>query len=210
MKFVGIGLMVLSAFLFYFGWGWIAYILMSVGLPCGFLLFLFSTFGRSSESDIDEYIKRHTENLEIDFESDKHLEKRLSTRLSSEIAEGYEYSEGVMLKKAKNGTIRSSLYTKAIIYPLDTAMLISYRTVSMISDEKKEEKLEIAYADVTSFRFEEDVRQQSFRKTSFRVKPQTLIIEYSAGKTLRLPMHSSIETDHFVDRMNELITESKN
>ncbi len=209
MKFVGIGLMILSAVLFYFGWGWIAYILTCTGLPVGFILFLFSTFGRSSEGDIDEYIKKNTQNVELKTEDDKHFEKRLSKRVDHITAEGYEYSGDVMLKKAKNGTIRSSLYTKSVIYPLDNALFISSRTISLISDEKHDEVLEIPYANITSLRFEDEYKQLSFRKNSFRTKVSTLIIEDSDGKSLCLPMHSSVETDTFVERINELITENK-
>ena len=209
MKFVGIGLMLLSAFLFYFGWGWISYIIMSLGLPVGFLLFLFSTFGRSSESDIDLYIKNATQAIEINTEEDKAFEKRMSKRLSPETAEGYEYSDGVMLKKAKNGTIRSSVYTKSILYPLDNALFISYRTVSLISDEITEEKIEIPYSDITSLRFEEVHEQLKFRKASFRTRVSRLIIDYSDGKTLRLPIQSSVQTDTFVERINEFIAENK-
>ena len=209
MKFVGIGLMILAAVLFYFGRGWIGYILMCVSLPAGFLLFLLSTFGRSSESDIDEYIKKATENLEINVEEDKNFEKRLSKHLPVETAEGYEYSDGVMLKKAKNGSIRSSVYTKSILYPLDTALFISYRTISLVSEDKTEEKLEIPYSDINSLRFEEEHKQLKFRKNSFRTRIDTLVIEYSDNKTLCLPIQSSVQTDTFVERINELIAANK-
>ena len=83
-----------------------------------------------------------------------------------------------------------------------------YRIV-IISDEKHDEVLEIPYANITSLRFEDEYKQLSFRKNSFRTKVSTLIIEDSDGKSLCLPMHSSVETDTFVERINELITENK-
>ena len=67
-KFVGIALVILGFVLFYFGWGWISYILMTLSVPVGVVLFIVGSSGRSDESVIETCIEERTEGLEVELE----------------------------------------------------------------------------------------------------------------------------------------------
>ena len=63
-KFIGIALIILGFLLFYFGWGWI---LMTLSVPVGVVLFIIGSSGRSDESVIETCIQEATEGLEVEL-----------------------------------------------------------------------------------------------------------------------------------------------
>ena len=77
VKWIGIVLVALAVVCYFFGWGFASYLIMSIGLPLGAILCILGSFGRSSESYIDEYIKnRIDKKFEMVPEEDKHFIKR--------------------------------------------------------------------------------------------------------------------------------------
>ncbi len=209
LKFIGIGLMVLAGIMYFFGWGYISYILMSIGLPLGAVLLVVSTFGRSTESDIDAYIKKHTEGVEHKTDDQKKFEKRLYKKIPIQTIEGYDYSEGLMYKKGKSGQVRSSKYCKAVIYPLETGLCICYRKISLVSDEIENNDMEIPYASITVFEMKSEDKNLTVGKNSIRVKETLLMIGNADGTALSLPIKDSIMTEEFVKKINALIAKSK-
>ncbi len=209
LRFIGIGLIVLAVIMYFFGWGYISYIIMSIGLPLGAVLLVVSTFGRSTESDIDNYIKKHTEGVEHKIEDQRKFDKRLSKKLQIQTFEGYDYSEGLMYKKGKNGVVRSSKYCKAVIYPLDTGLCICYRKLSLVSDEVENNDIEIPYASITLFEMKSEEKKLTVGKNYIRVKETLLVLESSDGTSLSLPIKDSIMTEEYVKKINMLIVKAK-
>ena len=208
-KLIGIGLVILGFVLFYFGWGWISYILMSLSIPVGVVLFIIGSSGRSDESVIETCIQNGTEGLELELEKDTKYKKRILKHISPETVEGYEYNEGVMLKKSKSGSLQSSEYTKAIIYILSDAIYVNARTVSVVSEQVKNTTVEIPYGMITKFAVEQEEKSLTFMKKTFEVQPFRLVIEYGDGLSLSLPINNSINSDCFVEKINKLIEEYK-
>lgn len=208
-KFIGIGLVILGFVLFYFGWGWISYILMTASVPVGVVLFIVGSSGRADESAIDTCIESLTEGLEVDLSADNKYKSRLEKHISPEIVEGYEYSDGVMLKYSKNGSLCSSEYTKAIIYTLSDALYISARTVSVVSEEVRNVAIEIPFVSISRFEIKSEEKSLTFMKKSFHVRAFLLVIEYGDGLSLSLPIASSINSDRFVERVAKQIAERK-
>lgn len=209
LKFIGIGLMVLAGIMYFFGWGYISYILMSIGLPLGAVLLVISTFGRSTESDIDAYIKKHTEGVEHKTDDQKKFEKRLHNKIPIQTFEGYDYSEGLMYKKGKNGQVRSSKYCKAVIYPLETGLCICYRKISLVSDEIENNDTEIPYTSITVFEMKSEDKNLTVGKNSIRVKETLLMIGNTDGTVLSLPIKDSIMIEEYVKKINALIAKAK-
>ena len=209
LKFVGIVLMVLAGLCYFFRLGFISYIIMSVGLPVGFILCLLGSFGRSSESDIDNFARRHVGDVEVDFDEDKHLKKRLLKLPEPLESEGYVFREGLMLKRGKGAVTRSSEYAKEIIYHLDTALYISFRRISVVSEDKDEGIIEIPYNEISSFEVISEIKTIPFGKEPVRVTASELRIEYSGGKVFTMPVESSIKSDAYVERVKEMIAKAK-
>ena len=204
-RIVGIALVILGFILFYFGWGWISYIIMTASIPAGAVLFIIGSSGRSDESVIDTCIEECTKGLEVELEANIKYKNRIQKHIPPETIEGYEYTEGSMLRYAKNGSLRSSDYTKAIIYTLTDAICISARTISVISDEAKSFFVEIPFSSIKTFEIQQIDKSLTFMKKSFSVRPFRLVIEYDGGICLSLPINNSINSDRLVERINKEI-----
>ena len=114
-----------------------------------------------------------------------------------------------MLKHSKNGSLRSSEYTKAIIYTLTDALYIHSKTVSVVSGEVKEATVEIPLLSITRFEIDSEEKTLAFMKKSFHVRDFRLFIEYSNGLSLSLPIVNSISSDKLVERVTRRIDEIK-
>lgn len=209
MKFIGIGLLALAVILFFYGWGYLSYVLMSVSFVAGLVLLLINSLGRSSEEDIDVFIENKMRGLEAKELYEKSFIKRQSKRLAVYRSEGYELTEGLMYKKGKNSSLRSTKYTEAVIYPLDTAILVCYRSISLLSDEMKEEQIEIPYSKIFSFRVESELCKMEFGKKLFDTRKHTLIIESEEAAPIYLPIKESTLTDALVEGINKKISKAK-
>ena len=210
LKYIGVGLVILSVAIYFidFFCGWFAYLILILGLPAGIVLFLIST-GRASDDEINTYIKLHTKGIGEEVEDEKNFRKRLLDRQPPIVFEGHDFEDGVMITKAKNGSLVSSVFTKAIIFPLDTGIHVSYRTISLISDEIKEDSFEIGYSDISSFKMNDEKKQIVFGKKKFTPHDIRLVINYSGVKTISLPMQDNMDTENFIKKINEMMAKAK-
>ena len=76
LRWIGIGLLVLSGVSYFLGVGFVSYVFMCVGLPLGVIFYIVSTFGRSDEDDIDDYIRRRLENVGYPTDDPLEIEKK--------------------------------------------------------------------------------------------------------------------------------------
>jgi hypothetical protein len=79
LKYVAIGIAGGSALLCFSGLGFFAFILMAMGLCVAAVIFIISTIGRSTESDIDEYVQKHIGKVEYKPDNEKTFAKWTST-----------------------------------------------------------------------------------------------------------------------------------
>lgn len=203
-SYIGIGLMVLAGILYFAGRGMWTYLSVVVGLPVGFLLFLITSITRSSEKDIDAFIALRTEDVGTEVENDKHYEKKSLRRLPPHRVEGYEYADGLLLRRDKKGSLRSSHYTKTAVYAFTTGVCFASRTLSLVDEETKETRVEIPYADIRSIRVGEESKTLTFGKKTFEAKQTCLLVE-AANVRLAFPMQASLETDEFLENLNRQI-----
>ena len=198
MKFIGGAILIVGFFSIWLRLGFL-WFLSTLLIPAGFLMFILGSGGRASEADIDKYISNNMDKLEVYLSEDKHYRRRVLDHITPRETEGYLYDEGVMLKKAKNGSIRSSKYTKAIFYVLSDELYITRRTISIVSDEKENETVEIPYDTLTGV---EIVRQRGTKrdgKKSFLVKETFIKITHGNGESFITPIHDDITADEFAE-----------
>ena len=209
LKYIGIVLAVIGVFLYMFGWGYISYIIATVALPIGGVLFIVGSSGRASDSDINEYIAKRTEGIELDLEENPNIKKRLLRQIPIETIEGYEYADGLMVTKAKDGSIRTSEYTKSVLYSLSDALHIASRRISLISDDTHNEDVEILYSDIKDIKLEKSDTKLAFGKSSFKATDVRLIIEYNVDASLSLPAHDNASLDNFIDMIKRTMSGNK-
>ena len=182
---------------------------MTASVPVGVVLFIIGSSGRSDEGTIDTCIETATEGIEVDLCAETKYKNRFQKHIAPEVIEGYEYREGVMLRYSKSGSLRSSEYTKAIIYTLSDAIYINARTVSVVSEEVRELSAEIPFVSIDRFEIVSDEKRLEFMKKTFSTRAFRLLIEYGDGQSLSLPITSSINSDKLVERIAKQITEAK-
>ena len=200
MKFIGGAILIVGFISIWLRLGFLRFLAIML-VPAGFVMFILGSGGRASEADIDNYISRGMEKLEVDLSDDKHYRRRILEHIPAREVEGYLYDEGVMLKKAKNSSIRSSKYTKAIFYILSDELYITRRTISIVSTEKENETVEIPYDTLTSV---EIIRQRGTKKDgkkAFLVKETFIKISYGEGESFVTPIHDDITADEFANQI---------
>ena len=203
-KYTGLGLLIGGAALFLWGWSYISYVLSTVMIPVGLAILLIRSIRCSNENDLDEYIQNHLESVEIDEVENKEFRQRRLKSPEPEICEGYEYREGVMLKKGKKGPVRSSKYTKAIIYPLKDGICVSRHTVSLVSEENLREITEISYDVLHKIEVVKDDLRLTYGKNTFTIHATWLNIEYGEGNWISVPCTDNVQTEDFVTRVKRI------
>lgn len=208
VKYTGFGLLIVGAALFIWGWSYISYILSVAMIPAGLAILLIRSIRCSSDNDIAEYVKNHLATVEIDEVENKEFKQRRVKSPEPEICEGYEYRQGVMLKKGKSGPVRSSEYTKAIVYPLRDGICVSYHTISLISEEEQREITEIPYGELHSIEVIREDLKLTFGKNTFPIHSTRLNIEHGEGKCISLPCTANVQTEDFVVRLKRIWAEA--
>ncbi|MBQ9085606.1 MAG: hypothetical protein IJY47_00295 [Clostridia bacterium] len=208
MKYVGLTLVILGAILFVFGWSYLSYLFSIAAVPTGLVLLLARSITSSSDDDIAAYIAGHLENLEIDAENDKDFKARCLKSMEPEVCEGYEYKEGIMLKKPKKGVLRSSEYTKAILYPMKDGIRVSRHTISLVSHDEIRQDIEIPYFHIKRFEIAKEDLKLTFGKNTFALRSVRLEIEYGEDSFLSLPFGENVQTEDFVARIQKLMVSS--
>ena len=205
LQYVGGGLLIVSLISLWLGWGMISYIFAIIGTPTGLILFLVGASGKVSDQDMDNYIQNKMADLKIDIDSDRHYQLKLLKHLKEYTAEGYLLHDGVMLKKRKDGSIRSSEFSRAKIRILSDRLYIVHRQISLISEEVVSNKYEIAYDSISSVTVERDSKRMIFNKNTFITKPCCLRIVYSESELL-LPIADAITSDELAEAINRQIS----
>lgn len=209
LKYVGGVMAVLGVLLYMFGWSYVSYIIATVFLPAGGVLFLIGSSGRASDSDMKEYIVKRTEGMEPDLENDPSIKKRILKQLPVEVVEGYEYKDGVMVTKAKDGSVRTSEYTRSLVYPLTDAVYVVSRSISLISDDTQDSAVEVPYSQIRDIRLEKNNIRLSFGKKVFRVGDVRFVIEYDGDKIISLPARDNASLDSFMETLKRTVSSAK-
>lgn len=176
-----------------------------VGAPVGLILFFIGASGKVSDQDMDNYIENKMADLTIDIDSDRHYQTKLLKHLKEYTAQGYIFNDGVMLKKRKDGSLRSSEFSRAKIRILSDRLYIVHRHISLISDEVVSNKYEIAYDSISSVTVERDSKRMIFNKNTFITKPCCLHITFDEAE-ISLPIADAITSDELVDVINRQIS----
>ena len=205
LKIAGIITLIASGVEFLFGMSYIGYIISSVGLVAGVVLFIVGSSGRVSEAEISEYIAKQTDGAcAIDVE-EKALAQRIRNTPATLLTSGFVFGQDVMIRKTKKGSLHSSIYSTAALYPLDTTLLIRRRTLLIATEETEDSSVEIDYANIARIEFSEEVEEITFGKKIFKARKSNLVIETRNGDLILIPAQDNVETDAFIKDIYELI-----
>ena len=205
VRLMGTTMMAASGAMFLWNWYvWyfsVLYILMLILFPVGLALFIIGSVGKSTDDDIDSVISRLSKEADIDAEKDADIVRRQLKRPLPEIISGYDYSDGLMFKKGKNGVVRSEVFKKAILLPLNEGIYVSYATVNIPCESVKKEIFELSYSDIEDIRVVSERKIICFLKRSFSVNDSHLEIISRGEVVLSLPAKESATLDSFVQEL---------
>lgn len=203
LKFVGGGLLIAGLLCAWLGFrlGIVGWILALLGTPTGFVLFLIGSIGRTNDADIDSVITQKMAGLEIGIDNEKHYQLKLLKHLKEVTIDGYHFYDGVMIKKLKDGSLRTPNFTRSIVKILKDSLYIVSRDISLIKDEDiVNTTYEIPYEDISLIEIERDQKRVVFNNNSYMTKPCYLHIVFGEQE-IRLPIVDAITSDELVDNI---------
>ncbi|MBQ9744785.1 MAG: hypothetical protein IJW19_06655 [Clostridia bacterium] len=208
---IGAAMLVIGAILLTVGKRrWIApcCILMAIGV----VIFIIGTTIRVNEKEMRALLAKKLEGFDLSLDTLAVNERRVLRDAKTEVTESFEYDDTTMLRKTKND-IFSSKYTKTAIFPLTDAFIVRTRTVSLVSDEVKNRRIEMPYDSITELRVVREDKKLTFNKKEFNITTDHLVIRYSNGYKFSTPLHVDVKSKEIADRllkiMNEQLEKSK-
>ena len=205
--YVGIGLLIAGVALFFFGYGYISYIIASILAPVGLVLALIGASRRVTDADIDACIAKLTEGMEVDLVENPKFAKRMLKQIPMIKLQNYIFDDALAHKYAKSGAVRTEKLETSLIYALDTELYVVHRNFSLLADESDTQVYEIPYADIESIEITAQQTKMTFGKNTRTVAYSLLTIK--GASTFELPMQSNADTDEFVSRIKRVLAESK-
>ena len=210
MLYVGIGLLAVGIILFFFGYGYISYIIASVFAPVGIVLLLIGASHRVTDADIDACIAKLTEGMAVDLVENPKFEKRMLKQIPMLQVQGYVYDDAKLHKYAKSGSVRSEQFDSALIYALDTELYVVRRRISLLSEQEPETEIfRLSYADMEKPEITEESVKMTFGKKT-RTVTYSLLCLKSADTSLQLRVQSNNDVDEFISKLNRVLAETRN
>ena len=114
-----------------------------------------------------------------------------------------------VLTRSKSNSLRSSEYTKSILYFLTDGLYIVTRTFSLVEDNTRDATLEIPFLSMDKVEIVRETPTLHFGKKTFNAHYARLIIQYEDGKVLNIPIHDDITADQLAQRLTKMIETAK-
>ena len=200
LAYIGAGCMLIGLPLFIFAPG-ILFWISAIIIPIGAVAFIVGVSVRSNDKDMDLTVKQQTEDLYEDLNENAKYVRRVVQRVPPFTIEGYEYEEGLHLRKAKSGVIRSSKFTKTFIYMLKDGVYIKSRTVSLIGEASKNKSTEISFDLLKDLELCKEEKEIVYRKKKFTIKAVRLYFRYVNGLTVSVPVGNEIRAQEAIERI---------
>ena len=205
LKTLGLGMLIVGFASLWLARSYFMWIAGGAILTAGVVVFLLGNIGRSTEAEILEEVKRRSEGIEFpEVEKDRHFYKRIPARAEILDFSGFSISDGLLLKRMKNGSICSSEYRVARMLLLSDAFYVKAKTFSLVSDVEEEETLEIPFASVEDVAVLRETKNLPCGKKVFSVKPCHLVVIFDEGKRLYLPAPDDVYVDELAARLKKL------
>ncbi len=207
MNVLGIGMLAVGFLLLWvgmsFGMGSFSYVLMVILFILGAVTFLYGNIGRGHESHIYDRIEDAVETIRFnELEEDFKLHRRTPKNPETLVYEGFEFREGLYIKKKNDATLLSSEYTCVKIMVLNDAFYAKVMTLPLITQKKTVVTLDIPFSSITNMCVvREDKMITRGKKEKIRAKTCRICITYGENQQLLLP----IKDDAYVeDRVEEM------
>lgn len=202
MNALGIGLFALS---FLCLWLSISYTLAIALFIVGIVAFLYGNIGRGHESQIYDRIGDAVETIRFDeLEEDFKLHRRTPKNPEELVYEGFEFREGLYVKKKNDATLLSSEYTYVKIVVLNDAFYAKVMTIPLITQKKSTVTLDIPFSSIIDMSVVREEKMISrTKKEKIRAKTCRICITYGENQQLLLPVKDDVYVEDRVEDMKK-------
>ena len=197
LKIVGAAILIASLASLVFRLGLVGYILAIIGTPTGVVLFILGSTSKASDADMDSDMETKLTGILIDIDNDRHYRLKLLKNQKDITIEGYRYTDGVMIKKLKDGGLRTSEFTRTKLRILSDRLYIVSRDISLIADEIQNHLYEISYDDIQKIEIFREEKRVVFNNNTFFTKPCHLVISTSDSQ-ISFPIIDAVTSDDIV------------
>lgn len=204
LLYVGIGLVAVGVILFFFGIGYLSYIIASVFAPVGIVLLLIGASQRVTDADIDTCITKLTEGMAVDTVENPKFAKRMQKQIPVLQIQSYMLKECRYYKATKSGAVRSEQFTSAMLYALDTELYIVCRRISLLEQEPETEIIHVPYSEIADFEILHQQQSVTLGKKTRTVNTTYLCI-LKENDRLQFPMQDNADVNEFILRTKRVI-----
>ena len=201
---------VASMLLAFFGLGhYVCFILAGALLPVGFVMYLITTTQRATDDDIKVQIEQAVSGMEIDLTKNIKYQRRINPKAEPRELAGFDYDEGLMFTKSRMGNVISSSYTKALLYQLKDGFYITWRRISLVSEDVVNETIEIPFDEVRSIKYISEEKTVTYGKNSYVIEITKIEICYSENNIISFPIGKDVEAEFYIEKLNKAILSAK-
>lgn len=211
---LGAVLMPIGLVWYYFGWSYLSYILPSIMVPAGLVMFIIGGAKHISDNDIAEQV----EHAMLDYDksvTDRAGFDRVVLKQPAPL-EMCAYSFGAdagYFKKGKNGTLISDRYTRTHIFYTKDSLLVVGRTVSIADlDESKgigreDFDIQIPFSSIRQAALEPHETTVSLTNTGKATVAKwcELVLTGEEGELLRIPVQNDMDAASLVEDIQHRI-----
>ena len=208
IMYVGIILIILGGvFVFRRGFGTkaIGFTIMAIGAA----IFIVGVSLRASEKDVLSCLAKKMDGMDYTYDTLAVNERRVLRNIKPEVTEYYDYEDGAMFKRAKDGTLISSQKTKSIIFIIKDALIVRTRTVSIFDENVKDRRIEIPFSAITDISVVREEKKLSFMNKTYDVTVDKLVVKYGNGYRFVTPVHADSKSKEIAERLNREIERLK-
>ncbi len=221
----GIGLMAAGIICLWIGFAYILFLALfgMLFLLIGGALTVYGNMGRASGSDLTDRIQREKEAISFpELKENPALRRRLPARqeqVSMHTAapkkedietefDGYEFHDGLLFKRMKNGSWISSEYTCAKLEFLSDAFYIKSRTFSFLSDQATEKTYDLPFSEIRDIVANRKTISVSSPRTSFRTRVCRICFLLKDGTHVALHRDDDIYADELAQKLKAKMTQN--
>ena len=208
---VGAGLLLAGLAILYFGWSYISYILSTIAIPVGLIMFIVGSSKHISDNDMQEQMDHAMLDYDTSVTGMSGFERVILKQPAPFEISAYSFGDDARyFKKGKNGTPVSDRYTRAHVFYTKDGLIIVGRTLSVATyNESTGEGItdfseQLLFSGLTSASlecYETSVTLTNTGKT-VPVKWCELVICGGEGELLRIPAKNDMDASSLVDDIN--------
>ena len=208
---IGAVLLPVGLVMMWLGWSFISYILATVFIPAGLVMFIVGSSKYISDNDMQEQI----DHAMLDYDksvTDMNGYDRIVLKQPTpfEISAYSFGADATYFKRGKNSTPVSDRYTRAHIFYTKDGFIIAGRTLSVASYSEAtgegitdfSEQISLSGVTGASLEAHETVVTATNTGKTMTVKWCELVLNGAEGELLRIPAKNDMDAATFVDDIN--------